>query len=272
MNKENKYNGVIIYYANELARNYSKFSLEEQKALHLIFSHIKPFEKNPTTFKIEKKSFFEKLNIVGTDKYKRYEKIIVNLIDKTFTEIFKKETNSKLIGRVISDAEWFYKENYFEISISNKFMPYIEQLVNHYTKLNLDSIVLFKSKYALTLYKWLCSWNDENKKINQRYITTKDLKELLGLSKEAYMQGIKFNRSHFERRIINPVILEINKKTNFNLNVKKKKNGAKVENYEFTWSQKDKLNNDNNTKQNANKHQSLNDKQTQMLLDNIDGN
>jgi len=34
---------------------------------------------------------------------------------------------------------------------------------------------------------------------------------------------------------------------------------------------KEKTNNENQAKQNDNKHQSLNDKQTQMLLDNIDG-
>lgn len=44
---------------------------------------------------------------------------------------------------------------------------------------------------------------------------------------------------------------------------------GKVQNYEFTWSPKDKLNNDNNTKGNVNKHKSLNDKQTQMILDNV---
>lgn len=36
--------GITIYYANELARMRSKFTL----VLHLIFSQIKPYEKNDT--------------------------------------------------------------------------------------------------------------------------------------------------------------------------------------------------------------------------------
>lgn len=265
--EKNKYDGAIIYYANELARNHTKFTLEEQKALHIIFSYIKPFEKNPTTFKIEKKSFFEKLNLVGDSKYKRYHNLLKLLINKTFSEIVKKETNSILMGSIISDTEWFNQEEYFEVSLNSKFMPYIEQLVNHYTKLNLDSVVAFNSKHALTLYKWLCSWTDENKKINQRYLTTKELKELFGLSIDDYVYKGKFHRKLFETRTVYSSIKEINKKTNIIVSFKKRKKGNKVQNYEFNWTQKEKTHLDNHTKQNANKSQSLNDKKTQLLLD-----
>lgn len=270
-NVKNK-NNIVIYYANELARKNNQFTLEEEKVLHLIFSQIKPFEKNPTTFKIEKKEFFRKLNLVDNNKYKRYEKIILELISKTLTKIEKKDTDSKLIGVVICNAEWFNKEPFFEVDINPKFMPYIEQLINHYTKVSLDSLLNLKSKHSLSLYKWLCSWTDENKKINQRYLITKELKELFGLSIDDYVYKGKFNRADFERYTLKKIEKEINAKTSLIFSYKKNKIGNKVQNYEFTWSQKEKINNDNHAKVNTNKHQSLNYKQTQILLDNIDGN
>ena len=151
-------------------------------------------------------------------------------------------------------------------------MPYLEQLVKEYTKLQLDSILKLKSKYSLTVYKFLCSWNDENKKTNRRYITTKELKELFGLSIDDYVYNGKFRRFEFETKTVNIALREINEKSNYVVKCKNNKIGNKVQNYEFIWTKKEKTYLDNHTKQNANKCYYLNDKQTQLLLDNIDSN
>lgn len=83
-------------------------------------------------------------------------------------------------------------------------MPYLEQFIGYYTKIDLDSLVSFKSKHALTLYKLFCSWNDKK----QTQIGTKDLKDLLGISKEAYVQNGKFNRSEFENKTIKKLLVK----------------------------------------------------------------
>lgn len=110
--KKNRYDGVTIKYANELARKYSKLTLEEQKALHLIFSHIEPFKKKPTTFLINKVEFFEKLNLKGDSKYQRYNVIANSLILKTFIEIDNDKVSSK--GVVIYNVEWKKKEPFLK--------------------------------------------------------------------------------------------------------------------------------------------------------------
>ena len=267
----NKYNNLTVYYTNELARMCNKFTLEEEKVLHLIFSQIKPYEKNDTLINLVKLDFFDKLELESGNKYNRYLNLVHGLINKTFIEI-KDLDGDDLIGVVISSSKWNKDKPFFTIEISRMFMPYLEQLVREYTKLQLDSILKLKSKHSLTLYKFLCSWTDENKKTNQRYITTKELKELLGLAVDSYVQNGKFNRGDFERYTIKRAIQETNEKTNIIVSFKKNKKGNKVQNYEFTWTQKVNPNADNHTKQNDNKCQSLNDKQTQMLLNNIDGN
>lgn len=268
---KNQYDDLTVYYANELARKYCKFTLEEQKVLHLIFSQIKPYGKNPTTFKLNKLDFFNKLELESKNRYPRYRKIVHGLINKSFFEV-KDEFGKQILGVVITASSWNSKESFFDVDINWRFMPYLEQLVREYTKLQLDSILKLKSKHSLTLYKFLCSWSDENKKINQRYITTKDLKELLGLSIDDYVSNGRFHRPSFEKYVIFSSIKEINEKSNYVVKCKKNKKRNTVQNYEFTWTQKEKTHLDNHTKETINKHQSLNDKQTQMLLDNIDGN
>ncbi|MBP1526250.1 MAG: replication initiation protein, partial [Spiroplasma ixodetis] len=102
--------------------------------------------------------------------------------------------------------------------------------------INLDNLVRFKSNHSLNLYKLICSWNDKKVVLQ----TTKELKEMFGLTKEAYVQNDKFNRGAFERDTIKKAINEINKITNLLISFKKNKKGNKVLNYEFNWIQKDK--------------------------------
>lgn len=239
-NEKNQFDFLTVYYANELARKYSKLTLEEQKVLHLIFSQIKPDEKNPTVFKLNKLDFFNKLELESEDRYNRYRKLIQGLIKKSYFEI-KDIKGNETIGVVIHKAKWYKNEPYFEIFLDEDFMPYLEQLVKigYYTKVNLNSVLKLKSKHSLTLYKWLCSWTDESKSQSQRYIITKDLKELFGLSIDDYVYNGKFNRAHFERKTIKPAIGEIILKTDLAVSFKKNKKGNFVQNYEFTWTQKE---------------------------------
>ena len=237
INNNNTYNGCIIKYSNKLARKITKFSLEEQKSLHLIFSQVNPYQKNPTTFKISKLDFFDKLQLQSTDRYPRYRKLVHGLINKSFFEVMD-EQGGQRVEVVIFDSYWKPKEPYFEVSLNPNFMPYLEQLVKDYTKIQLNSILRLKSKHTLSLYKFICSWTDERKKENQRYITTNELKELLGLKNDAYVYKGKFNRSDFEKRAVKPNIAEINEKTNIDVSFKKNKKNNKVQNYEFNWNYK----------------------------------
>lgn len=146
------------------------------------------------------------------------------------------------MGVVINSSVWKPKEPNFEVELTKMFMPYLEQLIRDYTKVDLNSICAFKSKHTLTLYKYICSWTDESELKNQRYITTKELKELFGLNTNDYVYNGKFRRYDFERYTIKRAITEINKVSNIILNFKKNKKGIKVLNYEFTWFQKEKSN------------------------------
>lgn len=230
--KKNRYDGIIIKYANELARKHTQFTLEEQKAIHLIFSHIKPFQKNPTTFQINKIDFFEKLSLTGDDKYKRYEKITDNLIIKSFARIESKNETNK--GIIIYNVKWNKGKEYFEVDLNPNFMPYLQNIIDHYTNISLDNLIRFKSNHTLNLYKFICSWNDKK----ETEITTKELKEMFNLSKEAYVQNEKFNRAAFERDTIKKAINEINKVTELLISFKKNKKGNKVLNYHFKWINK----------------------------------
>jgi len=233
--EKNQFHNLTVYYANQLARMNSKFTLEEEKVMHLVISQIKPYEKNPNIFKLSKLDFFNKLELESKNRYPRYRQLIQGLIKKTFVEITDID-GEELMGVVVTASKWHKKQSFFEIEISKMFMPFLEQLVRDYTQVNLDTILKFNSKHTLNLYKWLCSWSDDKVLTKgSRYIMTKDLKELFGLTKEAYVQNGKFNRADFERRTVNPAIEEINSKSNLTVYYRKNKKGNRVLNYNFSW-------------------------------------
>lgn len=124
-----------------------------------------------------------------------------------------------------------------KIEFNPRFLPYVEELLGHYTQLELDSVVEFKSKFSLSLYKYLSSWKDNGKvkDTNQyRYLSTRELKELLGLGKEDYVYNGKFNRSLFEKKTVDVAIEEINSKTNdLRVSYTKVKKGNRVIAYVF---------------------------------------
>lgn len=162
MKKEHAIKNITVYYSNELARMTTKFTLEEEKALHIIFSHIKPYEKNELTVKLMKTDFFNKLELQSKNRYPRYRKLIKGLVNKTFVEL-KNERGQEILGNVITASIWDDNTSFFEVDLNHRFMPFLELWKDKFTKVDLFNILSFQSKYSLTLYKWICSWTDEKK-------------------------------------------------------------------------------------------------------------
>jgi len=223
-----------VYYSNQIARMRTKFTLEEEKVIHVIFSKLKAFEKNPTTVTLDKRDLFRVLGISGDSKYKTYRKIFKGIIQKSYMEILDKDGNMSQ-GIVITGIKWNTKKHKIEVFLNDLFMPYISELVSNFTMVELENIVDFKSKYSLIVYRWLCSWanNSTNFSENARYISTKNLKELFGLDEQDYVYKGKFNRALFEKHTIDNAVLEINAKTDLKVEYKKIKQGNRVKAYAF---------------------------------------
>ena len=87
----------------------------------------------------------------------------------------------------------------------------------------------------MALYLNLLSWtNGENE--SYRFYTTKQLKEMFGLSKDDYCKKDgKFNRTEFEKKTIEVAIKEINQNTRMKVEYKKNKIKNRVANYQFNF-------------------------------------
>lgn len=230
-----------VYYSNQLARMQTKFTLEEEKVLHVIFSRVNAFDKNEAIIRINKTPLFKALGVKGNSKYLFYKNLFMRLIMKSYTEVIDDHNGDKTLGTDITQGVVIYSVNWNDskepvsVMINPMFMPYISQLADNYTKVSLSSVMSFKSKFSLSLYRYLCSWTDNTEELqeNARYITTKDLKDLFGLSEDAYTVNGKFNRSVFEKKTIDLAIKEINTNTDIRVEYKKIKKSGNVQSYAF---------------------------------------
>lgn len=229
-----------VYYSNHLARLQTRFTLEEEKILHIIFSRINAFEKNEPIIRINKTPLFKALGVKGNSKYLFYKNLFMKLIMKSYVEIIETHEDKALgtditQGVVIMSVNWNDTREPVAVMINPMFMPYISQLADNYTKVSLASVMNFKSKFSLSLYRYLCSWADNSQDVseNARYMTTKALKDLFGLDQDAYTVNGKFNRSVFERKTIDVAVKEINAGTDVRVEYKKIKKSGTVEAYAF---------------------------------------
>lgn len=230
----NVFDDKIVIYSNDLARQASKFTLEEEKILHLIFSQIDPHGKNATQVVLKKKDLLGKLNVSSKSNYTAIHDRMSGMIKKSLIKIKRDRTN--MMGVVIIGVQWQDYADEVIVELNPMFMPFIEELASFYTKLKLDAIITFKSKFTLALYKYLASWSSGH---YHRVIsmTTKELKDLYGLSEDDYInKNGKFDRYNFEKYAIDGAVKELNAKVpEFRMAWRKVKNGKFVSGYVFEW-------------------------------------
>ena len=231
--RKGQFDNRRVVISNDLARQNTRMTLEEEKLLHCIFSQLNPYGENEPKVTLKKSELFEKLGLKSSDRYSRIMNQFRHMIRKTVVELYINGNDH--IGAVITDVMSNYRSEYIEVLLNPRFMPYVEKLVAHYTKLQLDSIVQFDSRYSLILYKHLSSWAGTHPE-RMQLISTKELKELFGLSKDDYVYNGHFNRALFEKYTIDVAIDEINDKVpGFDVTYKKSKKGNRVQGYIIHW-------------------------------------
>lgn len=117
------------------------------------------------------------------------------------------------------------------ISFSDSIKKYISQLSGQFTRLNLQNIAGLSSTYSIRLYELLQQFASTG----ARMITVKDIRELLQVT-DVYPQFKELNR-----RVITPAVKELNKKSNYKIEVSPAKKGRKIESLLFTFREKEQL-------------------------------
>lgn len=231
---DNDLHNQIIAMDNELAKQATNFTIEEQRLFYITLASIKPNQKT-SIIEIDKKAVLDMLGLKSQDKY--------SCLRPMFTKMIKKSLILSGDDEIWNDGFLFYKcrttKKKIYIYVDDEYIPLLIKLQPGFTRLLSDDAISFKSKFSMILYQQLMRLN--NKGDYGVGFTTKELKMIFGLSKDDYVTKGHFDRSAFERRTINVAVKDINDKSKCikNLRYEKRKKNGRVQGYVFFFDYTD---------------------------------
>lgn len=249
---DNDLHNQIIAMDNELAKQATNFTIEEQRLFYITLASIKPNQKS-SIIEIDKKAVLDMLGFNSQNQYSRLRPM--------FTKMIKKSLILSGDDEIWNDGFLFYKcrttKKKIYIYVDDEYIPLLIKLQPGFTRLLSDDAISFKSKFSMILYQQLMRLN--NKGDYGVGFTTKELKMIFGLSKDDYVTKGHFDRSAFERRTINVAVKDINEKSKCiqNLRYEKRKRNGRIQGYVFFFDYTDpnefrttynKSNNDSSSK------------------------
>lgn len=231
---DNDLHNQIISMDNELAKQATNFTVEEQRLFYITLASIRPNQKS-NIVEIEKKAVLDMLGFKSQNQYSRLRSM--------FTKMIKKSLILSGDDEIWNDSFLFYKcrttKKKIYIYVDDEYIPLLIELQPGFTRLLSDDAISFNSKFSMILYQQLMRLN--NKGDFGVGFTTKELKTIFGLSKEDYVSGGRFDRYNFERKTINVAIKDINEKSKCiqNLRYEKRKRNGRIQGYVFFFDYTD---------------------------------
>lgn len=238
---KNSLENKVIAMSNILAEKNTCFTETQQKLFYVSIASLRNGVNFHDEVEINKQ---ELLKFIGMEKdNNRYSKLKkeLDLLQKNSFIRFE-DNDGYSSGFIIYNAR--ITRNSVYIRINSYYLPLLQNLSDNFVRFLNDDLVGLKCKNSMILYqnlmkdKWKMSCMDF---LGIDYSTTQ-LKEMLGLTKEAYTnKNGNFNRGDFERRSLNKAIEELNKKAKCikNLRYTKVKKGNRVQYYKFTFDYTD---------------------------------
>lgn len=229
--------------ANEFARMPKKVNVQSMKLFGLILSKLnfKKDNRNDNQLVEISCTIGEIIKACGLDpndytNYEYYKNLCIGLVQASWVEGILSD-NVSYSGYAISDVieDLNADKMSYTFTLSNKLLPYFQLLASNYTIVHLEQAKQFKSRFSYNLYLNLLSWTSEEL-VNYRIYTTKQLKEIFGLSEKAYTSKLgKFKRTDFEKKTIEIAVQEINEQTSMRLACEKIKKNNRVMGYKFEF-------------------------------------
>jgi plasmid replication initiation protein len=215
-------NQIAIQHNYLVQAKYS-MNLQQKRIMLWLTSQIKP---DDIAFKEHKLSIKDLINICklsGESAYKEIKKITFSLIEKGIRIIDITDTNK---NREIQ-VSWLSSADYYngqvKLSFSPKLQPYLLQLKNQFTTLNVSDLMSFKSIYAIRIYELLKQYQN----IGERIIHINEIKEYCGIYNKLHQYD------HFKQRVLLISQREINNKSDIQFEFEPMKESRKIVSIKF---------------------------------------
>ncbi len=223
-----------------------QMNLAEYKAFTLALSSIKWKEKCPDTIYLDKKQLAD---IVGVHSDVDHLSVDLNraigdMPNHSFLRFADRHKDIYVNGNFVRTIAMF--KNVVRIRLEEEFLGLFGNLETNYITMWSEDIFNMSSERSVKFYELLRDNTDTRNDVNIAELGVKALKELFDIPKDgkgSYMSNGHFQRTLFERRIIEPLCEDLKKSKMLHLLVepdgkayeKMKKNG-RVIGYRFRWT------------------------------------
>lgn len=241
---DSKLKNRVIAMSNILAERSTRFSLIQQRLFYISLISTQNGLNENNEVVIARNEFNELFECLGltkdTSRWTTLRKQLEMLRDNSKIEFSDEKGFDD--GQLIIGARCC--EDGVHIRFDTYYLPLINELSDRFVRLLSGDLLCLNSKFSMMLYQNLMKdkWKMSCADFMAVDYSTKQLKDMFGLTKDSYMNKLgNFNRTLFERKTINKAVEELNKKSKCikNLKYEKVKEGNKVKYYKFTFDYTD---------------------------------
>lgn len=227
--KCNNINSNYVIKSNSLVEARYRLSLQEMHVIYWLLTQIKPEDEEFKIHKLEIVEFAKIIGVKSENQYKELRKVTKRLIQRAM-EIYQPDTQEYIQFSWLSSARYQIKQGCVLLEFSSLLKPYLLQLKGYFTKIDIVDTLKLKSIYAVRIFELLLQYIS----IGKREINIEDLRAYCGIEKEQYKLY-----ADLKRYVIEKAKLEINTKTEYEINYTEIKKLRKVFAIEWSIQKKD---------------------------------
>jgi plasmid replication initiation protein len=214
----------LIVQHNHLIEARYRLTLQEKRLMCWLASQVKQTDEDFKEHELSIKEFAGLVEVKGDHLYKSLDLITHKLMQKIITikSLTKKGfTKAALLGGV----KYHEGQGTIKLSFHPYLKPYMLQLKERFTKINLGDVLGLKSTHAIRIYELLKQYENTGK----RNICLEDLKGFCGIDINQYK---KFN--NFKKDILERSKREINNKTDILVDYEEIKTSRRITSINFS--------------------------------------
>jgi len=218
--KQNKQYYSVVKKKNVAIRKarYS-LSLQQQKVLCYLISELKETDTHETEKIFDIKAFYDFMEVSNKD-YDKVRQCLKALSDKSWW--IKADDGSDVLVRFLDTVRADKRTAKVRIRFHRDMMPFLQHLYIEYTQYKLFYVMTMRSEYSIRLYELL-------KSVTNKQLWYFDIEEL----KKIFMCENYTRFNDFKKRVIEPAVSEINKKTDITIFYELIKDGKSYVGIEF---------------------------------------
>lgn len=216
-------NAMIAMQHNNLVEAKYSMTLQQKRIMIWLVSQIRPDDIDFKEHVLSIRKLIEICQLSGESSYKEIRNITFSLIEKGIRIIDITDPDNKREIQVswLSSADYY--QGQVKLSFSPKLKPYLLQLKEKFTSINVIDLMQFKSVHAIRIYELLKQYQD----IGERVLSLEEIKDCCGV-RDKLKQYI-----HFEKKLLLTAQREINEKSDIYFDFERIKPSRKITGIKF---------------------------------------